>query len=164
MSHISSFRTPTMRAPKKRHKQEHEATVEELEAKLSTDNQGVGVIGEVTPDSRSTSGILSVMRANTAERHELGLSSEPNTHFGQGSSNQAEGAQEHRVSGYGPREQAIPAGDSDDTPMQLQNPLLSADDQLGAFKEAAPLFVEGTRSEDTTTLRSAKKLYAKGND
>ena len=38
------------------------------------------------------------MRANTAERHELGLSSEPNTHFGQGSSNQAEGAQEHRVS------------------------------------------------------------------
>ena len=164
MSHISSFRTPTMRAPKKRHKQEHEATVEELEAKLSTDNQGVGVIGEVTPGSRSTSGTPSVMRTNTTKRRELGLSSGPYTHFGQGSSNQAEGAQVDRVIGYGPREQAIPAGDSDDTPMQLQNPLLSADDQLGAFKEAAPLFVEGTRSEDTTTLRSAKKLYAKGND
>ena len=168
MSYLSSLRTPTkrivMRPLKKPTKQEHEATVEELEAKLNTDNQGVGVIGEVTPDSRSTSGILSVMRANTAERHELGSSSEPSTHFGQGSSNQAEGAQVDRVIGYGPREQAIPAGDSDDTPMQLQNPLLSADDQLGAFKEAAPLFVEGTRSEDTTTLRSAKKLYAKGND
>ena len=167
MSYLSSLRTPTkriVRRPlKKPTKQEHEATVEELEAKLNTDNQGVGVIGEVTPDSRSTSGILSVMRANTAERHELGLSSEPNTHFGQGSSNQAEGAQAASVIGYGPREQAIPAGDSDDTPMQLQNPLLSADDQLGAFKEAA-LLVEGTCSEDTTTLRSAKKLYAKGND
>ena len=63
-----------MRAPKKRHKQEHEATVEELEAKLSTDNQEVGVIGEVTPDSRSTSGTPSIMRTNTATRHERGLS------------------------------------------------------------------------------------------
>ena len=98
MSHISSFRTPTMRAPKKRHKQEHEATVEELEAKLSTDNQGVGVIGEVTPGSRSTSGTPSVMRTNTTKRRELGLSSGPYTHFGQGSSNQAEGAQVDRVS------------------------------------------------------------------
>ena len=97
MSHISSFRTPTMRAPKKRHKQEHEATVEELEAKLSTDNQGVGVIGEVTPGSRSTSGTPSVMRTNTTKRRELGLSSGPYTHFGQGSSNQAEGAQVDRV-------------------------------------------------------------------
>ena len=102
MSYLSSLRTPTkrivMRPLKKPTKPEHEATIEELEAKLNTDNQGVGVIGEVTPDSRSTSGILSVMRANTTERHELGLSSEPNTHFGQGSSNQTEGAQEHRVS------------------------------------------------------------------
>ena len=102
MSYLSSLRTPpkriVMRPLKKPTKQEHEATVEELEAKLNTDNQGVGVIGEVTPDSRSTSGILSVMRANTAERHELGSSSEPSTHFGQGSSNQAEGAQEDRVS------------------------------------------------------------------
>ena len=98
MSHISSFRTPTMRAPKKRHKQEHEATVEELEAKLNTDNQGVGVIGEVTPGSRSTSGTPSVMRTNTTKRRELGLSSGPYTHFGQGSSNQAEGAQVDRVS------------------------------------------------------------------
>ena len=104
MSYFSSLRTPpkriVMRPLKKPTKQEPEATVEELEAKLSTDNQGVGVIGEVTPDSRSTSDIPSVMRANTAERHELGSSSEPSTHFGQGSSNQAEGAQEDRVIVY----------------------------------------------------------------
>ena len=98
MSHISSFRTPTMRAPKKRHKQEHEATVEELEAKLNTDNQGVGVIGEVTPENCSTSNDPSLMRANTATRRERSLSSGPYTHFGQGSSNQAEGAQVDRVS------------------------------------------------------------------
>jgi len=57
MSHISSFRTPPkrslIRTPKKLHKQQSEATEEELEAKLGTDNQGVGVIGEVTPESRT---------------------------------------------------------------------------------------------------------------
>ena len=79
-----------MRAPKKRHK----ATEEEPEAKQSTDVQGVGVIGEVTPDGRSTSDVPSVMRTNTATLHERGLSSEPNTHYGQGSSNQAEETQE----------------------------------------------------------------------
>ena len=104
MSYLSSLRTPTkrivMRPLKKPTKQEHEATVEELEAKLNIDNQGVGVIGEVTPDSRSTSDIPSVMRTNTAKRLELGLSSGPSTHFGQGSSNQAEGAQEDRVSSF----------------------------------------------------------------
>ena len=102
MSHISSFRTPPkrspMRTPKKRHKQESEATEEELEAKLSTDNQGVGVIGEVTPDSRSTSGIPSVMRTNMTTRRERGLSSGPRTHFGQKSSNQAEVAQSRPLS------------------------------------------------------------------
>ena len=102
MSYLSSLRTPpkriVMRPLKKPTKQEHEATVEELEAKLNTDNQGVGVIGEVTPDSRSTSGTPSVMRTNTTKRRELGLSSGPYTHFGQGSSNQAEGAQVDRVS------------------------------------------------------------------
>ena len=71
MNHISSFRTPKRspkRAPKKTHK-----------TKQSTDFQGVGVTGEVTPDSRSTGDVPSIMRTNTATRHERGLSSEPYT-------------------------------------------------------------------------------------
>ena len=127
MFHTPEPKRNQQRPPKKGHK-----------TKQDEDIKGVGVIrGEVTPESRSADDDPGLMRANAATRHERSLGSGPSTHFGQGSSNQAEGAQVDRVIGYGPREQAIPAGDSDDTPMQLQNPLLSADDQLGAFKEAA---------------------------
>ena len=90
MLHTPEPKCNQQRPPKKGHK-----------AKQDEDIKGVGVRrGEVTPGSRSTSGTPSVMRTNTTKRRELGLSSGPYTHFGQGSSNQAEGAQVDRVSGY----------------------------------------------------------------
>ena len=87
MNQISSFRTPEpkrnqQRPPKKGHKAEQD-----------NDIQGVGVIGEVTPESCSTSNDPSLMCANTATRHERSLSSGPYTHLEHGSSEQAEEAQ-----------------------------------------------------------------------
>ena len=81
MNHIPVLLTPRRtpvprRPPKKEYKAEGR----------DTDYKGVGVIGEVTPESRSTSDFRSLMRANATTRHERGLSSGPNTHFGQGSS------------------------------------------------------------------------------
>ena len=88
MSHIPVLltprRTPTpRRPPKKEHKAEGR----------DTDYKGVGVIGEVTPDSCSTSDDRRLMRANTATRQERSLSSGPYTHLEHGSSEQAEDAQ-----------------------------------------------------------------------
>ena len=59
-------RTP-QRHPKKGHR-----------AKQDEDINGVGVRGEVTPESRSTNDDPSLMRANAATRHERSGRSGPN--------------------------------------------------------------------------------------
>ena len=56
------------------------------------DIEGVGEIGEVTPDKSSTSDGPSIMRTSTATRHERSLSSEPNANLEHESSD-AEDAQ-----------------------------------------------------------------------
>ena len=85
MSYIRSFRTPK-RPPKKGHMQ-GEATEEGPEAQKDTDKGNlVGGIGQVTPDPRSMREVPSIIRIDTATRHERGLSGGPQPHLERSSS------------------------------------------------------------------------------
>ena len=82
-----SIRTPEpkrnkQRPPKKGHKAEQDKDI-----------QGVGVIGEVTPEKLSTSNDPSLMRANAATRHERSGRSERYANLEHESSEHTEDAQ-----------------------------------------------------------------------
>ena len=143
------FRTPKrnqQRPPEKGHKAEQDEDI-----------KGVGVRGEVTPESCSTSNDPSLMRANAATRHERSGRSEPYAKPKHESSERPEDA----FLVMGP-EHAVPAAeDSEDTLMRLQNPV--SEDQLRCIDERSSPVAE-TCSEDSTNLKSAKEPYAKGND
>ena len=148
MFHTPEPKRNQQRPPKKGHK-----------AKQDEDLKGVGVIrGEVTPESRSANDDPSLMRANAATRHERSGRSGPHAEPKHESSEHPE-SQVQVVMGP---EHAVPADeDSENTLMQLQNPV--SEDQLRCIDDRSSPVAE-TCSEDSTTLKSAKEPYAKGND
>ena len=110
MFHTPEPKRNQQRPPKKGHK-----------AKQDEDIKGVGVIrGEVTPESRSANDDPSLMRANAATRHERSGRSGPHAEPKHESSEHPE-SQVQVVMGP---EHAVPADeDSENTLMQLQNPI-----------------------------------------
>ena len=113
MNRISTFRTPTpKRPPKKGHTQGHAAIEEGPEAQGDTGKIEVCVIGEVSPESCRSAN--DNRRVNDIKAAKLGLpaaSGLPSSHDKPTRSNIAEDAENSIASGYGPRGDAVPAGE-----------------------------------------------------
>ena len=99
MSNIQSFRTPKRTPHKRPPKKEHTGQAATEVQKDTDKGDFVGGIGEVTPDARSMREVPSIIRTDTATRHERSLSSGPYPHL-ERSSSTAEVAQNSIATGY----------------------------------------------------------------